>query len=63
LFWLALLFVWSIQLGFLTRNVMRAYNAHGGKAFVAWVFTAFPLMAGLVLLGVFFIWGIALLVA
>jgi len=58
----ALLLVFGLQLGFLIRNVMRTYNAQVGRAFTAWFFAAVPFAAVFVLLGIFFIWGIVLIV-
>ena len=58
---LALLLVFCLQLIFLTRSVMCAYRANAGKALTAWIFTALPLGAVSVLLGIFFIWGILLI--
>jgi len=58
---LALLLVFALQIGYLTRGIMRAYDVPAGTVLVAWIFSVVPLMLAVFLLGVFFIWGIVLL--
>ena len=58
---LALLLVLCLQIGFLTRNVMRVYQAKVGKALTAWLFAAVPFGVVFALAGIFFIWGIVLI--
>lgn len=57
----ALLLVFGLQLGYLTRNVQRLYHTSIGKALTTWLFAVVPVTAAVVLLGIFFIWGIVLL--
>ena len=62
--WLAplgLLSVFSLQLGYLTRGVHRTYEISYTKAFTAWIMACVPAVVLLVLLGVFFVWGLLLL--
>ena len=58
---LAMLLVFGLQLGYLTRGVHRAYNISYGKALGAWIMAFVPLAVAMMLLGVFVIWGIGLL--
>lgn len=58
---LALLLVLGLQLGYLTRGIMRAYQIPVGKALTAWIVAFVPALIALGLLGVFLIWGIVLL--
>lgn len=60
---LALLGVFGLQLGYLTRGVKRTYDISYGKALGAWLVSFVPLLAALGLLAVFVGWGIGLLVA
>ena len=63
-FWpLAVVGVFGLQLGYLIRGLKRAYNVSYGKAFLVWVLSCVPVLAALMLLGVFFVWGLSLLVA
>jgi hypothetical protein len=55
---LALLGVFGLQLGYLTRAIKRAYHISYSRAFGAWVFTVVPVMAVVMLTGVFFVWAI-----
>ena len=59
---LALLGIFGLQLGYLTRGVHRAYNVSYGKALGAWLMAFVPLAVALGLLGIFMVWGIGLLV-
>ncbi len=58
---LALVFVFALQLGYLTRALTRACGIGTGKALGAWLFGFVPVCAALILGGVFFIWAITLL--
>lgn len=58
---LALLLVLGLQLGYLTRNVKQLYHTSIGKALTTWLFAIVPVMAAVILLGIFAIWGIVLL--
>ena len=58
---LVLLGVLGLQLGYLTRGLMRAYQMPASKALTAWLVAFVPGMVALGLLGIFFIWGIVLL--
>lgn len=58
---LVLLLVLGLQLGYLTRGLMRTYQVPAGKALTAWLFAFVPGAVALGLLGIFFIWGIVLL--
>lgn len=58
---LALLLVWGLQLGYLTRSVKRAYQATTAKALCAWLAAFLPFVIVFMLLGIFAIWGIVLL--
>lgn len=58
---LALLLVLGLQLGYLTRGVMRLYKTGAGKALTSWLFTIVPLLMLCVLCGIFLIWGMVLL--
>lgn len=52
------LLVWGLQIGFLIKNLGRAYGVSGGKAFVSLLFAVLPVAAAFFLLFVFFIWFI-----
>ena len=56
---LALLMVFALQLGYLTRAIKRAYHISYSRAFGAWVFTIVPTGVAVMLMGVFLIWGIS----
>ncbi len=58
---LALLLVLGLQLGYLTRSLMRLCGLNAAKALTAWLFAFVPVLVAVGLLGVFFVWGIALL--
>lgn len=58
---LALAFTFALQLGYLTRALMRTQNIGAGKALAGWLFGFVPVCAALVLGGIFFIWAITLL--
>lgn len=60
---LAVVGVFGLQLGYLVRGLKRAYGVSYIKATLAWVLACVPVLTALVLLGVFFVWGIGLLVA
>lgn len=64
LYWfapLALAFTFALQLGYLTRALMRACNISLAKALGGWLFGFVPVCSALLLSGVFFIWAITLL--
>ncbi len=64
LYWfapLALAFTFALQLGYLTRTLMRTCGVSAGKALAGWLFGFVPVCTALVLSGVFFIWTITLL--
>ncbi len=64
LYWLAplaLLLTFALQLGYLTRSLMRACHIGAGKALGGWLFGFVPVCAALALGGVFFIWTGSLL--
>jgi len=58
-FWLVLTF--ALQLGYLTRALMRAYDLKAFPALGAWLFGFVPVCAAGILGIVFFFWGITLL--
>ena len=57
----ALLLVLGLQLGYLTRSLMRLCGVSAAQALTAWLFGFVPALVAVVLLGVFFVWGVALL--
>ncbi len=57
----ALLGVLLLQLGFLTRALVRAYEVPVGKALGAWLFGVVPVAVAMALFGVFFVWMLVLL--
>ena len=57
----ALVFVFALQLGYLTRALTRVYDLRIGRALGAWLFGFVPVISVGVLLVAFLIWGIALL--
>lgn len=57
----AVLIVFGLQLGYLTRGVHRAYDVSYSKALVAWLMAFLPLAVALALMMVFLVWGISLL--
>ena len=57
----ALLLVLGLQLGYLTRSLMRLCGLNAGKALTAWLFAFVPVLVAVGLLTVFLVWGIALL--
>ncbi len=63
LYWLApvaLAFTFALQLGYLTRALMRACQIRASKALGAWLFGFVPVGAAFALCGVFFIWSVVL---
>lgn len=60
---LALLGVFGLQLGYLTRAIKRAYHISYGRALGAWVFTLVPVGAAFLLTGVFVVWAVAWIVS
>ena len=58
---LALLFVFSLQLGYLVLGLKRTWNVNAAEAIGGWLFGFIPVVALLGLLGIFFIWAIVLL--
>ncbi len=58
----ALLLVLCLQLGYLARGVHRVYGVSVGRALTAWLVAFVPLFIALALIGIFFLWGIILLV-
>lgn len=58
---LALLFVFGLQLAYLTRSLSRVYGLGIGRALGAWVFGFVPVLSVCILSLIFFVWGIALL--
>ena len=58
---LALVLVLALQLGYLTRGLMRAYGMSAGKALGAWLFGFVPAAVAAALAGAFFIWTLTLL--
>ena len=58
---LALLLVFGLQLGYLTRGLKRTCETSYAQALGAWLFALVPLSGAIVLLGIFLIWGISLL--
>ncbi len=57
----AVMLVWALQLGYLTRGLKRVFGLTTGKALGAWLFALVPLAAVAVLTAVFAVWGISLL--
>ncbi len=57
----AVLLVWGLKLGYLTRGLMRLYDIPAAKALGAWLVTLVPAAAVVLLGGIFLVWGIALL--
>ena len=53
--------VLGLQLGYLLRNISRMWEVGGWRACAAVFFCAVPSVAGAVLAGIFFIWGLVLL--
>ena len=51
----------GLQLGYLTRGLMRAYGISAGKALGAWLFGFVPAAVAAALAGAFFIWTLTLL--
>ena len=58
----ALLLVLCLQLGYLSRGVHRVYGISTGRALTAWLMAFVPLGVALGLVGIFFVWGMILLV-
>ncbi len=58
---LVLLGVFALQLGYLTRALMRAYGLSAAKALWAWLFGLLPFGPAAALGGVFFVWSMMLL--
>ena len=58
---IALLLVWGLQLGYLTRATVRTYQTNTGKALTAWLFAIVPATLVIFLAGIFLIWAIMLL--
>lgn len=64
LYWFAplwLFFTFALQLGYLTRALMRACNLKAFQALGAWLFGFVPVCAAGMLGAIFFFWGITLL--
>lgn len=59
---LFLLGVWILQLGYLTRGLVRMEDISVARALSAWLFGLVPVFVLFGLAGVFFVWGILLLV-
>lgn len=59
----ALLLVFGLQVGYLTRGVMRAYATGAGEALTAWIFSVIPAGAVFILIPILGLWGIIALVA
>lgn len=57
----AVLLVFGLQLGYLTRGLMRLYGVSAWKALGAWLFGLVPPCAAGVLGCIFVVWGLALL--
>ena len=58
---LALLLVFGLQLGYLTRGIKRVYDVSYPRALGAWLFAFVPMLVALGLLFVFMCWGLMLL--
>lgn len=59
---LFLLGVWILQLGYLTRGLVRMEDISVARALSAWLFGLVPVCVLFGLAGIFFVWGILLLV-
>ena len=59
---LFLLIVFILQLVYMTKVVTRCYNVSTSRTIVAWIFGVIPGSVVFALVGVFFVWGILLLV-
>ena len=57
----ALLLVFGLQLGYLTRSIKRVYNISYPRALGAWLFAFVPVIVAFGLLFVFIFWGLLLL--
>ena len=58
---IALLLVFGLQLGYLTRGIKRVYNISYPRALGAWLFAFVPMLVAFGLLFLFVCWGLMLI--